>query len=373
MVIRIVFLIFFAMLSDIYSYAATPPSPLPRTGQTECYQSKQTGIIPCTGTGQDGDTITGVVWPKPRFADNGNQTMTDRLTGLVWTKDANIAKGLTNWQQALDCISNLNRLNYLGYNDWRLPNIIELESLVNKGPNLAEWLKQLGFSGVMAEHFWSSTTYASYTKNSWSINIYGGIVASRSKQDGSYVWPVRNVKSGILSLPKTGQTSCHDGLGDVTDCTGTRQDGELQTGTAWPSPRFIDNADQTITDSLTGLIWSKNGKAPGPTSCAPGTHKNWQEALDYIKCLNAHSFLGKKEWRLPNRNELASLVNYGSTNISAWLNTQGFNNVEADSYWSSTTFTYPTWNTWRVGMHDGAVTTEAHRRSINVWPVQGGK
>jgi hypothetical protein len=176
-----------------------------------------------------------------------------------------------------------------------------------------------------------------------------------------------------LGLPVTGQSACYDANGTVIACAGTGQNGELRTGVAWPDPRFTDNADQTITDRLTGLVWSRDGKAPGPAVCNPGTYKTWQEALDYVKCLNSNSYLGKRDWRLPNRNELASLVNRGQPNSAVWLNTQGFRNVDAYSYWSSTTFAYPTWNAWRVGMHDGAVTSQAHKRSINVWPVRGGQ
>ena len=128
-----------------------------------------------------------------------------------------------------------------------------------------------------------------------------------------------------------------------------------------------------MTDQLTGLVWSKDGKAPGPAACRPGSHKNWGESLAYIKCLNSNNYLGKKDWRLPNRNELTSLVNHGHPNSSIWLSTQGFDNIEAYSYWSSTTYTYATWNAWRVGMHDGAVTSQAHKQSINVWPVRSGK
>lgn len=61
---------------------------LPSTGQDTCYNA--TGvIIDCTGTGQDGDKRAGAVLPERRFLDNDNGTVTDRLTGLVWLKDAN--------------------------------------------------------------------------------------------------------------------------------------------------------------------------------------------------------------------------------------------------------------------------------------------
>ena len=59
-----------------------------RTGQTTCYDAAGASIA-CTGTGQDGAHLKGVVWPAPRFTDNNNGTVTDNLTSLIWLKDAN--------------------------------------------------------------------------------------------------------------------------------------------------------------------------------------------------------------------------------------------------------------------------------------------
>lgn len=77
---------------------------LPKTGQTTCYDSA--GVIPCTGTGQDGDIRAGVAWPSPRFTDNGNGTITDHLTGLTWLKNVNCF-GDQEWATALNLANNL--------------------------------------------------------------------------------------------------------------------------------------------------------------------------------------------------------------------------------------------------------------------------
>src|SRR3990172_5700801 len=76
---------------------------------------------------------------------------------------------------------------------------------------------------------------------------------------------------GVISIPKTGQTTCYDSAGNVIACTGTGQDGEIQAGVPWPSPRFMDNGDGTVTDNLTGLIWLKNANCFGT--------RNWASAL----------------------------------------------------------------------------------------------
>lgn len=113
-------------------------------------------------------------------------------------------------------------------------------------------------------------------------------------------------------VPQTGQTTCYDNATfSPVDCAGTGQDGEFKAGLQWPTPRFVDNGDQTQTDKLTGLIWSKDAN--------PGSTRSWQGALDYIKELNSSNYLGYSDWRLPNRNELVSLVNSGQSDSVAWL------------------------------------------------------
>ncbi|MBF0591713.1 MAG: hypothetical protein HQL02_06460, partial [Nitrospirae bacterium] len=91
--------------------------------------------------------------------------------------------------------------------------------------------------------------------------------------------------AGTIQLPQTGQTTCYDASGKSIPCTGTGQDGALQNGVAWPNPRFTDNGDKTITDNLTGLVWSKVASTPTVGSCTGGK-MIWQAALDYIVCLN---------------------------------------------------------------------------------------
>ena len=153
------------LLAPTLAFAGTVQ--LPQTGQTSCYDASGT-VITCSGTGQDGELQMGAAWPNPRFTDKGDQTVLDNLTGLIWTKDGNLIKtrdpgfdtdstagdGVVTWQHALDYIKKLNQENYLGHNDWRLPNVIELESLDHAGqPNTADWLNLQGFSNVQASSY----------------------------------------------------------------------------------------------------------------------------------------------------------------------------------------------------------------------------
>ena len=287
---------------------------LPQTGQTTCYNAGGT-VIACAGTGQDGDLLAGVAWPNPRFTDEGDQTVADNLTGLIWAKDGNVmmtrdpgfdtdstpGDGAVNWQHALDYIKKLNQENYLGHNDWRLPNLKELESLVSAGQSdNANRLNSQGYYNVQGNYYWSSSTYANYTSFAWLVTMCDGYLDIYNKSKYYYVWPVRAGQSGssgssIISLPRTGQTTCYNESGTVISCSGTGQDGELQMGASLPSPRFTDKGDQTVTDNLTGLNWTKDGNAPGPLSCGPGSLKIRQGSLDYVKCLNTNNYLVSRQ------------------------------------------------------------------------------
>lgn len=352
--------------------AAPAPAPVPGTGQTICHETASPDIVDCAGKGQDVDTFTGVPLPETRFMDNGDRTVTDKLTGLTWAGDADPAGGHMRWQQALAYVASLNSRKYLGYNDWRLPNVNELKSLVNKQPDLARWLTSQGFRSVRKDYYWTSSTYAAYTACAWSVGMVSGIVAGRGKEDAGYVWPVRKGQARLPALPKTGQDDCHDASGKAVPCAGTGQDGDAREGAAWPVPRFTENNDRTVTDRLTGLIWSREADAPGPAQCAPGMRKTWKGALNHVECLNANSYLGHRDWRLPNRNELASIVNHGQAGTAAWLNAQGFRNVRSGSYWTSGTYSYSELNAWSVNLQDGAITSCAKRHDIHIWPVRGG-
>lgn len=184
------------------------------------------------------------------------------------------------------------------------------------------------------------------------------------------IWPVF-LFAGSVNLPKTGQTTCYDESGNVIDCAGTGQDGDIQAGVDWPEPRFEDNGDGTITDHLTGLIWLKNAGCAGSM--------NWYDALTWCNNL-ANGSCGltdgsaAEEWRLPNIIELESLVNAEASNPGVWLNSQGFSNVQSSSssyYWSATTYSYHTSSAWYVYMGFGFVyKLDKSYNIVYVWPVR---
>ena len=79
---------------------------LPRTGQTTCYDTDG-NVILCEGTGEDGEIQAGLAWPKPRFTDNGDGTVTDNLTGLMWFKDGDCL-GNKTWPDVLYTVADFN-------------------------------------------------------------------------------------------------------------------------------------------------------------------------------------------------------------------------------------------------------------------------
>lgn len=391
---------------------------LPQTGQTTCYDSAGVAI-PCAGTGQDGDIQAGVPWPDLRFADNGDGTVTDNLTGLMWTRDANLPGNYTTWQEALDYVAGMNAGIYpnFGYTDWRLPNIVELESLSDMqrfSPTLS-----LGHPFINIQYsYWSSTTgecsYSYYGLNCllsylayvYSIGYEGGIYWMQKSpfgdpnDPGDYwyghsVWPVRSGRVGTIQLPQTGQTTCFDSIGTIISCAGTGQDGEIQAGVPWPNPRFIDNKDGTIIDNLTGLMWTKDANLMvtkdqwfDTDSISGDGAVTWQKALDYVDKLNSDKYLGYTDWRLPNRKELLSLINYGSIQspslIDYFINIIPSDYHYSGVYWSSTSYVPPTsWGIYHGYYYDGAWAVYILESSSDfqfkyggfarVWPMRGGQ
>jgi hypothetical protein len=169
------------------------PTPVPKTGQTSSYD-----------TGDDGDLEKGVPWPNPRFNDNGDGTVTDNLTGLIWLKDA-ACFGIRRWGEALnDC--DMLQDGYCGLSDgsisddWRLPNRVALESLLDirfYNPPLSnklgtgQWSQNDPFNNVQPYYYWSSSTLVNAPFYAWSVDMLNGSVSGGFKDGGNYVWPVR--------------------------------------------------------------------------------------------------------------------------------------------------------------------------------------
>jgi len=192
--------LFLMIMITFPAYLFADSVNLPKTGQTKCYHQDGYELTDCADTGQDGDIQAGVDWPVPRFTDNGDGTITDHLTGLMWLKDAEcISSGNgINWQDALDKAAQFNQdpaslncyqYNYqaLSYTDWRVPNINELESLVHAGKAVQHiWLGDNGFYNPIASDLWSSTTNNSGKSWAWVLDLGAGEIRAADKSAAAY-------------------------------------------------------------------------------------------------------------------------------------------------------------------------------------------
>ena len=157
-------------------YAAGSGKQLPVTGQTEVHT-----------TNDDGSYQTGNDVPSTRFLDNGDGTVTDNMTGLMWVKSPDSTT--RTWANALTYCEGLDSASHT---DWRLPTVSELETLTNYSQSApATWLNGQGFTNVQ-NYYWSSTTYAPDAAYAWYVGMGHGRVGGDIKAYGYYVWPVRS-------------------------------------------------------------------------------------------------------------------------------------------------------------------------------------
>ncbi len=161
---------------------------LPRTGQQRCFDAHGQPID-CTGTGQDGEWLTGTPWPEPRFKTVGDGVL-DRLTGLVWWPVGDFTPEPVTWGQALARVRDLNA--DLDERQWRLPGINELESLVDASQARPALPQSAPFDNLM-DVYWSSTT--SLFEPDWAWALYldkGATGVGQKKLPAFHAWPVRD-------------------------------------------------------------------------------------------------------------------------------------------------------------------------------------
>ena len=174
-------------LANCTPQASSAPTPAPKTGQTQCWDIDG-NQIGCTGTGQDGEIQAGVAPPSPRFTDNGDGTVTDNATGLIWLRDGrclgfeapvspaafavvsalahgNLACGLTDQSAP---------------GDWRVPNRNEATSLLDLGtfgPALPSGHPFVNPGGEPSGgSIVTSTTFAANPAMVWVVGLAAGDV-----------------------------------------------------------------------------------------------------------------------------------------------------------------------------------------------------
>ena len=268
------------------------------TGQSKCYNTAVEIGSPAAGEafyGQDAQYYG----PPPRYNDNGNGTVLDLTTGLTWmaSPDADGDGVLESpgdklsWWDAMEFPNTLNEMNYGGYDDWRLPSIKELYSLID-------------FSGVDPSGLEGDTTgLIPFIGREYFGFVYGNEDAGERIIDSQY-WSSTEYVSTTMGGDHTvfgvnfadGRikgygTSLHgdDKVSFALCCR-----GNIGYGTN----DFTDNGDGTVTDAATGLMWQQADNGAG---------KTWKEALSYAENL---VLAGHDDWRLPNAKELQSILDY---------------------------------------------------------------
>lgn len=280
-----------------YPMAGASQVKLPDTSQT----------LDTTATpGEDADYTLNA----QSFADNGNGTVTDNITGLMWQK---VDNGESTWESA---VTNAAGVTTGGHSDWRLPTPSELFSIFNHdNGNPALNTTYFPNNSPAAGYWWTSDLYGSSTTNVWCANSGGGLGPK----------------------PKTETLSA----GGVLRYHARYVRGAKPTN----GHNYVNNDDGTVTDLDTALMWTQ----------VPGSSRAWDAALSYAEGLTTGGF---SDWRLPNVKELQTLTDYarasatGSATLPAIQRTL-FPAATANAYWSSTT------------LKSGATTTEA-------WVVEFG-
>ncbi len=300
--------------ADAQNNPAGLPYVIVGTGQSTCYDERGEMAPPRSGQpfyGQDAQHPS----PEPHYKDNGDGTIADLNTGLVWVK----ARGQkVTWDQA---VAGAAKCRVGGFSDWRMPTIKELYSLINftgyfdfRGGAIRSrpYLdsrhfdfrygdEDIGERGIDCQD-WSSTQYIATTMNG-NPTVFG----------------VNFADGRIKGYPKTVRSP----LGQREHRLYVRY---VRGNPQYGRNDFRDNGDQTITDRATGLMWQKADSRRG---------MNWEQALAYAgKATTA----GHADWRLPNAKELQSIVDY--TRIPAIdpvFQISRLDDGEYPFFWSSTT------------------------------------
>ncbi len=299
------------------------------TGQNACYNNSQEITCPKTGEpfyGQDAQ-YQGIQFA---FQDNGDGTVTDLKTGLIWQQDPG---SKMTWEEAA---LGAESFNLAGYTDWRMPTIKELYSLID-------------FNGITGRSESDSTPYID---TNYFVFNYGDTNAGERFIDSQYISSTRYVSTTMIRDKTAFGVNFADGrikgYGLINPRTreGKKFYVRYVRGNAdYGINDFVDNKDGTITDLATGLQWMQVDSGTFNVGNDSDGKLNWEQALDWAENLE---YAGYSDWRLPNAKELQSIVDYtrspdttNSAAIDPILATTSIidegGNTNYPFYWTSTT------------------------------------
>jgi hypothetical protein len=294
------------------------------TNQSTCYDNE--AEIACPGPGEAfyGQDAQHDGLP-PSYVDNGDGTVTDLNTGLVWQQTPG---DKVTFEEALAAAETF---DLAGYDDWRLPSIKELYSLID-------------FGGVDPSGYQGSDTsgLVPFIDTDYFDFEYGDTSAGERIIDAQYWSSTEYVGTTMGGSPTTFGVNFADGRIKGYGRTSPRGDEMTQFvryvrgNTDYGDNQLLDNGDGTVTDVATGLMWMQADS---------GGAMDWEDALAYAEALE---LAGYDDWRLPNAKELQSIVDYtrspstsGSAAIDPIFNVTSITDEGGDwnypFYWTSTT------------------------------------
>jgi hypothetical protein len=270
---------------------------VPDTGQTLCYDWE--ALMDCPEEGQDfyGQDGNYTINP-PNLTDNGNGTVTDNLTGLMWEQKSEDGEKLTyTYDNAVKYCEDLALGNY---DDWRLPTRTEYSSILNFGrvsPSLdIIYFPYYSYVKPTEINYWTSSKYHDDPGKIWKVQISFGLIESADLTgDEPVLFKARCVRGGTE-----------------------------------PPADFTINDDGTVTDNVTGLMWELKTDDGG--SQDKDNTFTWKDALAYCENLE---LAGNKDWRMPTPKELERIVDLKHS--SPAVDPQYFPNTSNGLYWSGTT------------------------------------
>lgn len=313
------------------------------------------------------------VMSDERFTDNGDGTVTDKVTGLMWQQGDN--ERMTFFEALEAC----KQMTLGGYTDWRLPNIKELNTILNLNRDGGWWYFRKFFptDGLTPPllHYLSGTSYEG--NYAWVTNFnygYDGYYAS--KQTPLLFRAVRSIKEseeGTFRLSESGQDACYNIAGQEISrpARGEKlfgQDGCFKIHPFRFAKESLADSD-VVRDENTGLMWEiKSDKADAFNN--RDRLFTLQEAQAYIAELNRSSYNGFTDWRLPNLQELRSIVNY--TDRIPAIDTALFPDTAPAFYWSSQPYMPDSSLYWGIYFGYGCAICYNRDTRFRVRAVRGG-
>ena len=314
--------------------ASSLTSPIPDSGQTSCYDSNGVQISCPTANNANFGQDANYQGETPAYQNNGDGTISDLVTGLMWQqtpdRDGNNVINSADKLTYDQAVATANASNYAGYDDWRVPTITELYSLIDFSGTDPSGYNGTDRSGLTP---FINTDYFEFG--------YGDTSAGERLIDAQYASSTKYVSTTMHGDETMFGVNFADGRIKGYGLSLHGSDKEfyaifVRGNLDYDRHDFVDNGNGTISDNATGLMWQQTDSGLG---------YQWSDALSY--CEGAR-FAGYDDWRLPNVKELQSLVDYGrspDTTHSAAIDpifsaTQMTNEADAidyPAYWSSTT------------------------------------